>query len=376
MSRCRTTLLALVAVVLVGSATVQCGSDEPPTRVPTVADELRVPWGVDFLPDGSALVTERDTGRVLAVREGAVSEVARIEQARPSSEGGLLGIAVSPDYESDGQVFVYYSTAEDNRIARMRLGGVPEPIVTGIPKSSVHNGGRVEFGPDGMLYATTGDGSERATAQQLDSLGGKILRMTPDGTPAPGNPFPGSLVYSYGHRNVQGIDWDARGRMFAAEFGQNTWDELNRIEPGKNYGWPTCEGDCENSAQQNAPVDPLLTWTPEEASPSGIAIRDDVVYLAGLRGERLLRARLEPDGTASKLKPRFDDEFGRLRTPVVTPAGELWVTTSNTDGRGDPGAGDDKILRLPVAQSESHARSSRGDRPEDGQDLPSTLAAS
>jgi len=232
-----------------------------------MADRLDVPWDIDFLPDGAALVTERDTGEIKKVAPGAagraatVTTVQRVQDSFAEGEGGLLGIAVSPRYASDGLVYVYYTTERDNRVATMRLGDEPRPILTGIPRSGVHNGGGLGFGPDGYLYASTGDGSEGARAQDKDSLSGKILRMTPDGAPAPGTPF-GTLVYSYGHRNVQGFDWHADGRMYATEFGQNAVDELNRIEPGRNYGWPAVEGPGDDPAY----TDPVVTWSPALAS--------------------------------------------------------------------------------------------------------------
>jgi glucose/arabinose dehydrogenase len=351
----RTILVAALAVAAVAATTLGVGywagwftrpsvSDAPEMAVPasaigTVATGLRAPWGLAFLPDGTALVTERDTTRVLSVApDGTVREVQRIAEARPSGEGGLLGIAVSPRYAQDRWVYVYYTAEDDNRIARLRLGEAPQPVLTGIPKAGNHNGGRIAFGPDGMLYAGTGDAAERDVAQDRNHLGGKILRMTPEGRPAPGNPFGDSVVYSYGHRNVQGLAWDSAGRLFAAEFGQNRYDELNRIEPGRNYGWPEVEG----TGDDDRFVNPLATWRTSDASPSGIAVVRDAVYVACLRGERLYRTDLDGQDVQALLV----GDYGRLRHVAAAPDGTVWVLTSNHDGRGDPAPEDDRILRL------------------------------
>lgn len=315
-------------------------------QVDTVATGLAVPWGVAFLPDGSALVTERDSARLLNVTStGEVTEIGTVDGVVPGGEGGLLGVEVSPNFATDNLVYLYYTAASDNRIVRFTLDngemGEQEVLVSGIPGGFIHNGGRIAFGPDGMLYAGVGEAGNTDLAQDLSSLGGKILRMTPDGQPAPGNPF-GSLVWTYGHRNVQGLAWDAAGRMYATEFGQNTFDEINRIEPGNNYGWPIVEG----FGGGDEFTDPLLTWTTAEASPSGAAILDGSLWAAALRGQRMWRVPLSDDGGVETPEALFTGEFGRLRAVEVAPDGTLWVTTSNRDGRGTPVPEDDRILSI------------------------------
>ncbi|WP_290856506.1 PQQ-dependent sugar dehydrogenase [Hamadaea sp.] len=319
----------------------------PPTVVSTtvLVEKLEVPWGVAFLPDGSALVTERESGRVLAVTtDGTSKEVGKITEADSNGEGGLMGIAASPQYAQDQTLFLYYTTKSDNRIARWKIGEQPQPIVTGIPISGIHNGGRLGFGPDGFLYAGTGDASHRGNSQDLKSLGGKILRMTTDGKPAPGNPFGDSLVWSYGHRNVQGFAWDSGGHLWATEFGQNNWDEINRIEPGKNYGWPEVEG----AAHDARFVDPVVAWQPDEASCSGATISHDRLVVACLRGRRLWVIPLNGAAGTMAAPPvaALLDEYGRLRHAALAPDGSVWVLTSNKDGRGQPESSDDRILRV------------------------------
>lgn len=318
----------------------------PGADAQVLTSDLVTLWSIAFLED-SALISSRDTGQILEVVGETTRVVGTIPDVVQRGESGLLGIAV------DGQRRLYaYSTAEnDNRIQRFSLSGEPgslrmsdpELIVSGIPAASYHDGGRLAFGPDGMLYATTGDAGQRSAAQDLDSLGGKILRMTTDGEVPDDNPFPGSLVFSLGHRNPQGIAWDESGRMFATEFGQDTWDELNIIEAGANYGWPTVEG-----AGGGEPfVDPVQQWNPDEASPSGMAIVDGSIFIANLRGQSL---RSVPVADPSMSNLYFATDYGRFRDVVLAPDGSLWALTSNTDSYGSPSAGDDRLLRVELTE--------------------------
>ena len=323
-----------------------------PVRVETsvIATGLEVPWGLAFTPDGKALVTERDSGRLLSVdSSGNIEELQRLPSGG-TGEGGLLGIALSPNYESDGLIYAYYTTEEDNRVVRFRLGEDPEPILTGIPFKSYHNGGRIAFGPDGYLYVGTGDGGNPSNAQDLNSLGGKILRITSEGRVPEDNPFSGSPVYSYGHRNVEGLAWDSDGQLYASEFGQDRFDEVNRIVPGGNYGWPEVEGEGGEPEYR----DPIATFTTSEASPSGAAILEGGAipqwegdfFMAALRGQRLWRLEISHEGTATEREALLQGQAGRLRHVAQAPDGSLWVLTSNRDGRGTPAPDDDRILRI------------------------------
>jgi glucose/arabinose dehydrogenase len=316
-----TTVTVLVAVIIILTACSlhmdRSSTDRPTGQVQTriIATGLQAPWGLAFLPDGRALVSERDSGRLVSIYpSGTVREVQRLP-ADGTGEGGLLGITLSPGYATDGLVYAYYSTAQDNRVVRFR--------------------------------------SNRDDAQNLRSLSGKILRIMSDGRMPADNPFPNNPVYSYGHRNVQGLAWDARGQLYATEFGQNSFDEVNRIVPGGNYGWPEVEG----NGGDNRSIRPVTTFRVGEASPSGAAIlRDGAIpqwegnlFVAGLRGERLWRLVLGSDGSVTQRETLLQGEYGRLRHVAQAPDGSLWVLTSNRDGRGNPASDDDRILRIAPA---------------------------
>jgi glucose/arabinose dehydrogenase len=313
-----------------------------------ITQDLEAPWSVAFYGD-TALVSLRDSGQILEINsaDGSTRAVGTVEGAVHRGEGGLLGLAT----DEQDRLYAYYTTDGDNRISRYTLGGEPgnlslgaaETIIEGLPSASNHNGGRIAFGPDGMLYATVGDASSTANAQDLDSLGGKILRLTPDGDVPSDNPFAGSYVYSYGHRNPQGIAWDESGTMYASEFGQNTWDELNIIEAGKNYGWPDVEG----IGNRDGFVDPAQQWATSSASPSGMAFANGRLYIANLRGEVLRTVSIDTLGESQEL---YKGEYGRLRDVVISSEGRVWLITNNTDGRGVPVAGDDRIIALPTDQ--------------------------
>src|SRR6266545_4813798 len=314
--------------------------------------QLDLAWGIGFLPDGSALVAERDRFEIVRVTlNGQKTVVGRITEAvTTGGEGGLLGLAISPSFATDHFVYVFHTAASDNRLVRFKFEnntiGSREPLVTGIAKNRFHNGGRIKFGPDGFLYIATGDGQDGNRAQNLSSLNGKILRVTATGAGAPGNPFANApRVYSLGHRNVQGLAWDSQNRLWASEFGDSNLDELNLIQPGRNYGWPNCEGPCSDSRFTN----PVRTWDVAAASPSGLEIVNDWIYMAAVRGARLWVMKIQGNGTDT---PRafFNGRWGRLRTVVKTPDGGLWLTSTNNDKNGGtPTVLDNVIVRLKFA---------------------------
>jgi glucose/arabinose dehydrogenase len=333
------------------------------SRVQIIVRGLDTPWALAFAPDGRLFVTERP-GRIRVVVDGRLDPrpVATLPVTEVS-ESGLMGLALDPDFAKNRRLYVCYTLERPgglmsrlqgqsrlmNRVARLTLreGGPPEETVLldGLPGGATHDGCRLKFGPDGKLYVTTGDAGESRLSQRLDSPAGKILRMNADGSVPADNPFPGSLVYSYGHRNVQGIAWDGAGRLWASEHGPSGFpcchDEINLIMPGRNYGWPEVYG----RAGDRRFVDPATESGRDTWAPSGVAVLGEHLYVAALRGRRLLRMRLGPN-SVSEVTAWLAGTHGRLREVVAGPDGALYVTTSNRDGRGSPASDDDRILRV------------------------------
>jgi glucose/arabinose dehydrogenase len=329
----------------------------------TVAEGLEVPWSLVFTPDGRILVAERP-GRIRVIQGGVLQEkpYATLEQVVSVSESGLMGMALHPDFANNGQLFVCYTYENEdgdlgNRVARLTevngAGTDHQVLLEDIPGASRHDGCALGFGPDGKLYVTMGEATDTEAAQNLDSLSGKVLRLEADGSVPSDNPFPGSYVYTYGHRNPQGIDWHpTTGDGFITEHGPDVDDEINILEPGGNYGWPEVTGEAEDSRF----IDPILSLTPTIAISGGAFYSGDKLaaswegnfIAAALRGAHLLRVTLEPPEFRTVLSQQrlFEEEFGRLRAVAVSPDGYLYFTTSNHDGRGDPQPGDDKVLRL------------------------------
>ena len=346
-------------------APVSAPTPVPPTAPPalasiggTVTEDLTSPWGLVSVSGDRHLISERDSGTVwLLEADQSRTSLGVVPEVRAEGEGGLLGLAVPPDSgsSSEGVLYAYLTTDVDNRVVRLpwssRGLGDPEVIIDGIPRASIHNGGRVAFGPDGMLYIATGDAGQPELAQDRTSLGGKVLRVTPDGSVPEDNPFPGSPVYTLGHRNVQGLAFadDGSARVWASEFGTSIADELNLLIPGGNYGWPVVEG----AADQPPYLDPIAQWSPTSlASPSGIAYvggESPAVYVASLRGQVLWQVPIVGDRAGEPLALDLGS-LGRLRTVTTQRDGTLWLMTSNTDGRGEPGPADDVIVEVRLAE--------------------------
>lgn len=320
--------------------------------ISTFVTGLEVPWALAHLPDGRVLVTER-FGRVRLVgNDGKLNPkpIITIPQVKQTGESGLHGIALHPKYPEHPYVYLYYTYSSDNdsslnRVSRFIFKNEQllneEVIVDQIPGAIFHDGGRIKFGPDGYLYITTGDALNPSLAQDKNTLAGKILRVTEEGRAAPDNPFD-TLIFSYGHRNPQGITWDDKGNLWETEHGQTTTDEVNFIEAGKNYGWPIIRGD----QTQQGMVIPKIQSGSQTWAPAGAAFYNGYLYFGGLRGQALFQLHLD----TLELKEHFKGQFGRIRDVVIGPDNILYITTSNKDGRGSPAPDDDKIIRVNPAK--------------------------
>ncbi|MEV6415560.1 glycoside hydrolase family 88 protein [Kribbella sp. NPDC051718] len=341
-----------------------CEGGNNPATPTQVSTGWSIPWDIAWAPDGSfALVTERDSFKVFKInRNGSgKTQVGTVPNAvTTDGEGGLMGVAFSPTWNggSDQQVFFMHTASEGNRVAQMNFNGTAlsgyGTILSGMRKSRYHNGGRIRFGPDGFLYVAIGDSQQGNLAQDKNALNGKILRITKTGAAAPGNPF-GTAVYSYGHRNPQGLAWDSAGRLWSSELGDSTSDELNLIQPGKNYGWPTCEGSCSTAGMTN----PKKTWSVSSASPSGLAYANGALFMAALRGQRMWRITLNGENVGT-VTSHWNGTYGRLRAVAKVPGeNAIWFTTTNADNNGGQPDGSDKILRSNLTTGRTAATAAR-----------------
>ena len=329
------------------------GDGDGSAEADVVASNIPQPWGIAFLPDGSALVTERKTGRILKIGQPATpnglttSTFAVVKGISATGDGGLLGIAVSPHFATDSSVFVYYSTTTDNRIVKVQAAAPPTVIVKGIPRGATDNGGALAFGPDGYLYASTGDagrtsGGLKAPSQDSKSLAGKILRMTVTGKPAPSNPTPTSLIYARGFHNVEGLAWDQHKHLYVVDAGARA-DNVDVVKSGGNYGWPLMG----TSHPLSGVPTPIQTWPLDQSTCSGAAIVDNAFATACPTGKRLwlveITANASTFGAPASI---LANTYGRLRAVVAAPDGTLWISTTNTDGHGTAGPQDDQIIRV------------------------------
>ncbi|MEV4277924.1 PQQ-dependent sugar dehydrogenase [Actinoplanes xinjiangensis] len=341
------------------SVTVTTGASctNPVCGTTQVTTERDLPWGLVQVPDGTVLYGRRDVFDIIAMdpdggNKHSIGTVPGVQGT--NGEGGVLGLAIGPDFATDRWLYIYHTSATDNRIVRIRYDqtlrtDTLEVLLTGIPRNKYHNGGRLRFGPDGMLYAAAGDGQDPDQAQDLASLGGKVLRLRPDGGVPSDNPFAGSYVWSYGHRNPQGLAFDSQGRLWQQEFGNNVMDETNIVVKGGNYGWPACEGTTGDCTGPDL-VAPVRTYPVAAASCSGMAIVRDVLYIACLRGARLYRAVISGD-TLTDVQQYFVGTYGRLRTVEPSIDGNLWLTTSSGGDKDSvPNNSNERILKVTIGQ--------------------------
>lgn len=337
----------------------------PGIRVDLWVEGLEIPWSLVFLDEQTALVSERP-GRIRLIREGVLRETPYMEiNVHHSGEGGLMGLAVHPEFPRKPFIYAMYTYREDgstfNKVVKLEAGEdfavFSSTVIDRIPGGRFHNGGRIAFGPDGYLYIATGEIFRAELAQDLESLGGKVLRVDEAGNIPDDNPFPGSPVFSYGHRNPQGVAWHPEtGHMFSSEHGPSgefavrAHDEINILEAGGNYGWPEVVG----IAKREKFVDPIIVWPDHAVPPGGMTFRNGDLFVATLRSRALVRIVLErkqQEFFVTKIERWFAEDFdrgryGRLRDVVSGPDGYLYFLTSNRDGRGSPHPGDDRIYKI------------------------------
>jgi aldose sugar dehydrogenase len=333
--------IAIILAVLAVLIFMPKYSNENGYTYEVLAENLDIPWAMDFLPNETIIFTQRG-GKVSTLDQQGVNTVGTIN-VTANGESGLLGIAVDPKFSQNKYIYVYYTSNAGNRVSRFVLNDKLENetvILDNIPAAAIHNGGRIKFGPDGKLYITTGDASNQSSAQNINSLGGKILRINKDGSIPSDNLFK-NYVYSYGNRDPQGLAWNSNGTLYESEHGQTMNDEINIIKSGGNYGWPTYEG---NSTAQGY-IAPLIYYSDFTLAPSGIAFYKNNLYVAGLRGTQLRKISLSDSGTSVTGQEALFTQFGRIRDSVEHN-GYIYICTSNRDGRGLPQAGDDKIIRI------------------------------
>jgi glucose/arabinose dehydrogenase len=333
-------------------ATTAGACSNPVCEVKQVATDNDVPWGLVTLSDGTILYNRRDAHDIVHLNPatGAKVTVGRVPNVQSTAgEGGLLGLAISPAFDTDRWLYIMHTSPTDNRIVRIRmendrLVGAPQVLLAGMGRNKYHNGGRLRFGPDGKLYASTGDAQNEDWAQDTNRLEGKVLRINPDGSIPGDNPF-GNAVWSYGHRNPQGLAFDSQGRLWEQEFGNGIMDETNLITRGGNYGWPACEGtagDCDDPEF----IAPKRTYSTGDASCSGLTVVRDVVYIACTRGQRMFRAPID-NGDLPTATQHFTGTYGRLRTVEPAPDGGLWLTTTTKgDKDSTPNNSDERILHV------------------------------
>lgn len=331
-----------------------------PYKIETIVENLYVPWALDISDEGKIYFTER-SGTIKVIENGKLNPQPLITFSEPfisQGEGGLLGIALDPDFLQNHYIYVMHSYLKDNQIYNrvVRLvendnkASIDTIIIDSIPGGRIHNGGRIKIGPDKKLYITTGDAGNPMLAQDLKSIAGKILRIELDGSIPKDNPFVNSPVYSLGHRNPQGLAWNSRNILYESEHGQIGHDEINIIHPGANYGWPLVQGDEEST--KVVTQKPLIHSGENTWAPSGIAFVNQgpwkgKLLVANLRGQQLLAISLNEQGTkVNNVEFWLKNEYGRLREVVQAKDGSIYITTSNRDGRGNPDITDDRIIRL------------------------------